>query len=59
MKSYIDWKRTGILMQIIWAFIFVPSQSIWAWTEHPLVIHETLAALPEVRDAKLRGGWSR
>jgi hypothetical protein len=48
MKSYIDWKRTGILMQIIWAFIFVPSQSIWAWTEHPLVIHETLAALPEV-----------
>ncbi len=26
--------------------------SIWAWTEHPLVIHETLAALPEVRDAK-------
>jgi hypothetical protein len=52
MKSYFDWNKASILMLIIWVLIIVPSPRIWAWTEHPLVIHETLAALPEVRDAK-------
>ena len=52
MKSYFDRNRARVLLLIIWVFIFVPSHSVWAWTEHPLVIHETLAALPEVQDAK-------
>jgi hypothetical protein len=37
---------------VISAFTLGPCPSIWAWTEHPLVIHETLASMPEVRDAK-------
>lgn len=32
--------------------IILPAHSSWAWTEHPLVIHETLSSLPEVRDAQ-------
>jgi len=45
-----NWAR--VLLLIMMVFTIAPCQSIWAWTEHPLVIHETLAALPEVRDAK-------
>jgi len=35
----------------LWIFFLLSARPVWAWTEHPLVIHETLAALPEVRDA--------
>ena len=45
-----NWARVLLLIMVV--FTITPCQSIWAWTEHPLVIHETLAALPEVRDAK-------
>ncbi len=31
--------------------VLVPARGVWAWTEHPLVIRETLASFPDVRDA--------
>lgn len=52
MKAYSDWNRALALMLSIWVFTIVSDHGAWAWTEHPLVIHETLSALPEVRDAQ-------
>jgi hypothetical protein len=51
MRRYLDRARS-LLLSILLIFFLVPAQMLWAWTEHPLVIHETLGVLPEVRDAK-------
>ncbi|MCU0576725.1 MAG: hypothetical protein MUD15_07885 [Desulfobacterota bacterium] len=50
MRSYFDRNSTIVLLLLV--FTIAPSPSLWAWTEHPLVIHETLVALPDVRDAQ-------
>ncbi len=50
MKKNLACNRSLIPL-LFWILFIVPAQMAWAWTEHPLVIHETLAALPEVRDA--------
>ena len=52
MISHSKWTRAMALPLFMGVFAFAPCKSIWAWTEHPLVIHETLAALPEVRDGQ-------
>lgn len=49
MKTY-PARRGSLMLLILWIF-FLPARPVRAWTEHPLIIRETLAALPEVRDA--------
>jgi len=51
MVVKLDWNIPMVLSLYVLVVLF-SAQPGWAWTEHPLVIHETLASLPEVRDAR-------
>lgn len=52
VKPYFHRNRSPVLLLGVCFLILVPARGAWAWTEHPLVIRETLAALPLVRDAE-------
>ncbi len=53
VKSCFHRNRCPMLLLGVCFLILVPARGAWAWTEHPLVIRETLASFPEVQDAGL------
>jgi len=51
MKPYLRRTRLVFLCSLC-ILLVAPALPAYAWTEHPLISHQTLSALPEVRDAK-------